>query len=165
MKGRGQVVLLVDFYARVGKSSELDDVIHVGMFGEGKCNASSSRLFSILNEVELVVCNGPEFTVELTSLKQKSIIDYIVTDYNLLQVSGSVQVDTMDMEKSDHFLVWMELGRTVKTAKQQKRVIKKWDIEQFQDEEVRQKYEEVLSVEVDGFQERVLQWKTQGLRG
>ena len=59
----------------------------------------------------------------------------------------------------------MELGRTVKTAKQQKRVIKKWDIEQFQDEEVRQKYEEALSVEVDGFQERVLQWKTQGLRG
>ena len=32
MKERGQVVLLGDFNARVGRSSELDDVI--GMFGE-----------------------------------------------------------------------------------------------------------------------------------
>ena len=147
----------------------LDDVI--GMFGEGKCNASGNRLISFLNEVELVVCNGREFTVEpqwtraRPSLKQKSIIDYIVTDSNLLQVSGSVQVDTVDIGKSDHFLVWMELGRTVKTTKQQKRVIKKWRIERFQDEEVRQKYQEALNVEVDGFQGRVRQWKTQGLRG
>ena len=118
-------------------------------------NASGNRLISFLNEVELVVCNGREFTVEQQwtrarpSLKQKSIIDYIVTDSNLLQVSGSLQVDTVDIGKSDHFLVWMELGRTtVKTTKQQKRVIKKWRIERFQDEEVRQKYLEALSVEV-----------------
>ncbi len=148
MKERGQVVLLGDCNARVGKSSELDDII--GMFGEGKCNASGNRLISFLNEVELVVCNGREFTVQpqwtraRTSLKQKSITDYIVTDFNLFQVSGSVQVDTVDIGKSDHFLVWMELGRTVKTTKQQKRVIKKWRIEWFQDEEVRQKYQEAL---------------------
>ena len=43
-------------------------------------------------------------------------IDYIVTDFNLLHVSGSVQVDTTDIGKSDHFLVWMELCRTVKTT-------------------------------------------------
>ena len=76
-----------------------------------------------------------------------------------------MQVDTVDIGKSDHFLVWMELGRTVKTTEQQKRVIKKWRNEWFQDEEVRQKYQEALSVEVDGFQGRVRQWKTQGLRG
>ena len=63
----------------------------------------------------------------------------------------------MDVEKSDLFLVWMELGRTVKTTKQQKRVIKKWRIKRFQDEEVRQKYQKAISVEVDGFQGRVLE--------
>ncbi len=99
----GQVVLLGDFNARVGKSSELDDVI--GMLGEGKCNASGNRLISFLNEAELVVCNGPQWTRARPSLKQKSIIDYIVTDSKLLQVSGSVQVDTVDIGKSDHFLV------------------------------------------------------------
>ena len=87
-------MLLGDFNASVRKSSDLDYVI--GMFGEGKCNASGNRLISFLTEVGLVVCNGCEFTVEpqwtraRPSLKQKSIIDYIV---NLLQVSGSVQVD------------------------------------------------------------------------
>ena len=54
--------------------------------------ASGNRLISFLNEVELAVCNGREFTVEpqwtraRPSLKQKSIIGYIVTDSNLLQV-------------------------------------------------------------------------------
>ena len=47
MKERGQVVLLGDFNASVGKSSKLDDVI--GMCGEGKCNASGNRLISFLS--------------------------------------------------------------------------------------------------------------------
>ena len=76
-----------------------------------------------------------------------------------------MQVDDTDIGKSDHFLVWMELGRTVKTAKQQKRVIKKWRIERFQEEEVRQQYQEALSVEVEVFQERIQTRKHQGLRG
>ena len=42
---KGQVVLLGDFNARLGKP--LDDVM--GMFGEGKCNASGNRLISFLN--------------------------------------------------------------------------------------------------------------------
>ena len=44
-------------------------------------------------------------------------------------------------------------------------MIKKWRTEWFQDEEVRQKYQEALSVEVEGFQARVHVWKAQGLRG
>ena len=44
-------------------------------------------------------------------------------------------------------------------------MIKIWRIERFQDKEARQKYQEALSGEVDGFQGRVRQWKTQGLRG
>ena len=44
-------VILGDFNARLGKP--LDDVM--GMFGEGKCNASGNRLISFLNEVELLI--------------------------------------------------------------------------------------------------------------
>ena len=61
-KQKGKVVLLGDFNARVGKSSQVDDVI--GMFGEDTCNASSNKLISFLNEVELVVCNGRKLVVE-----------------------------------------------------------------------------------------------------
>ena len=72
------MVLLGDFNARVGRSVEVDDVI--GMFGEDTCNASGNRSISLLNEVEVVVCNGrkfmlePEWTRVRPSLKQKSII-------------------------------------------------------------------------------------------
>ena len=44
-------------------------------------------------------------------------------------------------------------------------MIEKWRIERFQDKEARQKYQEALSGEVDGFQGRVRQWKKRGLRG
>ena len=56
------------------------------MFGEDACNATGNRLISFLNEVELVVCIGrklvvePEWTGVRPSLKQKSIIDYVITD-------------------------------------------------------------------------------------
>ena len=86
-KQKGKVGLLGDFNARVGRSSEVENVI--GMFGEETFNASGKKLISFLNEVELVVCNGrklviePEWTRVRPSLKQKSIIDYIVTDGDL----------------------------------------------------------------------------------
>ena len=75
-KQKGKIVLLGDFNARVGKSSQVDEVI--GMFGEETCNASGHKLIFFMNEVELVVCNGrklvlePEGTRVRPSLKQKS---------------------------------------------------------------------------------------------
>ena len=81
---KGRVVLLGDFNARVGKSTDVDDVI--GIFGEDTCNRSGNKLISFLNELELVICNGrrcvsePEWTRVRPSLDQKSVIDYIITD-------------------------------------------------------------------------------------
>ena len=106
-KQKGKVVLLGDFNARVGKSSEVDDVI--GMFGEETCNASGNKLISFLNEVELVACNDrklvvePEWTRARPSLKQKSIIDYIIMDGDSRKASGDVHEDSSDIGCSDHF--------------------------------------------------------------
>ena len=41
----------------MGRSTDVDDVI--GMFGEETCNASG-----LLNEVELVICNGRKLVSE-----------------------------------------------------------------------------------------------------
>ena len=68
----------------VYRSVQINDVI--GMFGVDMRNAIGNRLLSFLNEVELMICNGrkvvsePEWTIVRPSLKQKSIIDYIITD-------------------------------------------------------------------------------------
>ena len=76
-KGKGGVTWWFQCY-RLGRSAEVDDVI--GTFGEDACTASGNRLVSLLNEVEMVVCNGrkfvlePEWTRVRPSLKQKSII-------------------------------------------------------------------------------------------
>ena len=91
-KGKGKVVLQGDFNARVGRSLQLYDVI--GLFGEDMRNASGNRLLYFFNEVELMICNGrnfvsePEWTRLRPSLKQNSIIDYIITDAQLLEVSA-----------------------------------------------------------------------------
>ena len=152
---KGQVVLLGDFNARVGRSVEVDDVI--GMFGEDTCNASGNRLISFLNEVELVVCNGrklvvePEWTRVRPSLKQKSIIDYVIADAQLMAVSGDVHVDTTDIGCSDHFLVWVELGRAAKNSKKGKHVIRRWRLDRFGDDEVKLRYQNGLRAEVHGF--------------
>ena len=45
----------------------------------------------------------------------------IITDAQLLEVSGNVHVDGTDIGSSDHLLVWMELGRASKTSKKRKR--------------------------------------------
>ena len=156
-KQKGKVVLLGDFNARVGKSVEVDDVI--GMFGEETCNASGNRLVSFLNEVELLACNSrklvtePEWTRVRPSLKQKSIIDYIITDEPLMKILGDVQVDSTDIGCSDHYLVWMELGMSGKFNKKRKRVIRRWRLDRFELEDVRLSYQKAPEAEVKGFSE------------
>ena len=66
----------------------------------------------------------PEWTRIRPGLKQKSIIDYIITDMQMLKKSGKLCVDTTDIGISDHFLLWLELGRLTKRHTKGKRVIK-----------------------------------------
>ena len=40
-----------------------------------------------------------------------------------MKASGYVHVDSMDIECSDHYLVWMDLGRMTKTTMKAKHVI------------------------------------------
>ena len=59
-----------------------------------------------------------------------------------MAVSGNVHVDITDI---DHFLIWVELGRT---AKKGKRVIRRWCLDRFGDDE---RYQNGLRAEVHGF--------------
>ena len=115
-KEKGKVMLLGDFIARVGTASEIDEVI--GMFGEDTSNNNGEKLDSFLTEVDLVSCNGrtfvtePKWTCIRPGLKQKSIIDYIINDMQMLKKSGKLCVDRTDIGISDHLLLWLELYRT-----------------------------------------------------
>ena len=156
-------------YSRRKPSSELQNM---RIFGEDMHNASGNRLLSFLNEeVKLMICNGrklvsePEWTRLKPSLKQKSIIDFIITDAQLLEVSGNVHVDGTDIGSSDHFLVWMELGRATKTSKKRKRVIRKWHLDRFGDDEVKLSYQNALKAEVHRFSENIRSKVEIGMKG
>ena len=76
----------------------------------------------------------PEWRRLRPSLKQKSIIhvDYeVITDAQLMAVSGNLHID---IGCSDHFLVWVELGRT---ARNSKKVFRRWRLDRFGSDEVR----------------------------
>ena len=66
------------------------------------------------------------------SLKQKSIV---ITDAQLMAVSGNMHIDITDIGCSDHFLVLVELGRTAKNSKKGKHVIiiRRWHLDRFGD--------------------------------
>ena len=133
-------LFLGDFNAKVGTASEIDEVI--GMFG-GDSNNNGEKLVSFLTKIDLVFCNGctfvtePEWTCIRPGLKQKSIIDYIIiTDMQMLKNSGKLCVDRTDIGISDHFLLWLELGRLTKRHTKGKRVTKKWRLDKFYDKEI-----------------------------
>ena len=48
----------------------------------------------------------------------------------------------MDTRYSDHFLVWMELGRITNRSRKEKHVIKRWRLDTFTNEEVKLRYQE-----------------------
>ena len=61
--------------------------------------------------MKLVICNGrqlvlePEWNRARLSLDQKSGIEFIVKDMQLMRESAEVYVDSIDIGMSDHFLV------------------------------------------------------------
>ena len=65
-----------------------------------------------VNEVELVICNGRQFVLEpertrvRPSIDQKSVIDFIVTDVQLMRKSGEVNVDSTDIRS---FSCWVRV--------------------------------------------------------
>ena len=82
-----------------------------------------------------------------------------------MEALGEVNVDSTDLGCSDHFLVWMELGRATQSAKREKRVIRKWRLERFDDAEVKHRYCSALKDEVSGFVESISRLEQSGYRG
>ena len=92
----------------------------------------------------------------------KSIIDYVITDAQLMAVSGNVHVDTTDIGYSDHFLVRVELGRADKKVKH---VTRRWPLDRFGDDEVKLRYQNGLRAEVHGFSESIKRKVEGGMKG
>ena len=76
-----------------------------------------------------------------------------------------MHVDGIDIGSSDHFLVWMELDRATKTSKKRKRVIRRWRLDRFGDDEVKLSYQNALRAEVHRFLENITSKVERGIKG
>ena len=76
-----------------------------------------------------------------------------------MAVSGNVHVDTTDVGCSDHFLVWVELGRAAKNSKKGKH------LDRIGDDEVKLRYQNGLRAEVHGFSESIKRKVEGGMKG
>ena len=76
-----------------------------------------------------------------------------------------MHVDGTDIGSSDHFLVWMELSRATKTSKKRKRVIRRWRLDRFGDDEVKLSYQNALRAEVHRFSENIRSKVERGMKG
>ena len=74
-------------------------------------------------------------------------------------------MDGTDIGSSDHLLVWMELGRASKTSKKRKRVIRRWRLDRFGDDEVKLSYQSALMAEVHEFSESTKSKIERGMKG
>ena len=64
-----------------------------------------------------------------------------------MKASSDVFVDRMDVESSDHYLVWFELGRTFgRKRKKAKHILYKWRVDRLQDKAIRNKYQAELGL-------------------
>ena len=54
----------------------------------------------------------------------------------MLKTLGKLYVNRTDIGISDHFLLWLELGRLTKRHTKGKRVIKKLQLNRFDDKEI-----------------------------
>ena len=97
----------------------------------------------------------PEWARIRPGLKQKSIIDYIITDMQMLKTSGKLCVDRTDIGISDHFLLWLELGCLTKRRTKGKRAIKKWQLDKFDDKEIAIHHKKVLSIEESNLKQKL----------
>ena len=70
-----------------------------------------------------------------------------------------------DIGVSDHFLVWLELGRVAKSCRKQKRTIRKWRLDRFAEDGVKGKYCQALRAEVESFSDSIQEKVVQGMRG
>ena len=76
-----------------------------------------------------------------------------------------MHVDDTNIGSSDHFLVWMELSRATKTSKKRKRVIRRWYVDRFGDDEVKLRYQNALIAEVHGFSDGIMSKVEKGMKG
>ena len=134
---KGEVVMVGDFNARVGKASSRGQAI--GQHGEDKVNDNGVRTLNVLASNELMAlnrrreCDKPD---QRAIRNECSILDYILVDRGSTQIP-KLHGSAIDMGLTDHFLIWANTDRTRKVESKKQRNVFRWRVERLGDEGTR----------------------------
>ena len=149
---KGEVVMVGDFNARVGKASSRGQAI--GQHGEDKVNDNGVRTLKVLGSNELMAlnrrreCDKPD---QRAIRNEYSILDYILVDRGITQIP-KLHVSAIDIGSTDHFLIWANTDRTRKVESKKQRKVFRWRVERLGDEGTRGEFQKALtgSVNISG---------------
>jgi hypothetical protein len=148
-KGSECVILLGDFNARIGNSKTNAGYERVvGKFGEDTLNSNGKRLLDFCDFNGLAVTSSffkhkwiHRYTYVNESLDHKSIIDYIIIEQDKRQEVCDTRVFRGFTFGSDHYLLGAHLSvGKVCQAKRKKKIVHKFRVGKFKEEEVRARF-------------------------
>ncbi|XP_067001635.2 LINE-1 retrotransposable element ORF2 protein isoform X1 [Anabrus simplex] len=139
-----------DFNARVGNRTEGYERV-IDKCGEDmEANGNGKRLLDFCASMGLAVTNTffkhkaiHRYTWEARGTR--SIIDYILTDFEFRKSVRNVRVFRGFFDDTDHYLICSELSISRPKVEKVKSVCKRIRVENLQDEEIRQKYMDMIS--------------------
>ena len=128
------------------KKIDVDDVN--GMLGEDNCTSNGNLLIELLQNCNLMICNGrtllcdTHWTRVKSCLGHKSTIDCIITEKALIKAWSNFFLDRTIIGSSDHYLVWLELERKFSKGKKKAMLILyKWWVNRLQDKAIRNEHQ------------------------
>ena len=168
LRRMGDVFLVGDFNARVGKSNIASGNV-VGAFGEDTRNNSGELLIEFAKREGMILCNGrdSEKGVEFTRLGSdgsKSVLDYFICPEKIWN-EGSVKrvvvaQSANDFIGSDHRLVFAELEVRAPVKRNGKRVhVEPWKIRELRERQRHEK-EEILAEFSVALEEGMRDWES-----
>jgi len=153
----GQVILLGDFNARVGRAEFDGDII--GTYGEEITpNKNGTMLIQLLRNNNLATLNDrkqpqTQFTRKCPAKNEQSVIDYCIMDISAAILTPLTVCD-IDIAGTDHMLLHCDVYQ-IGAPRRNREAIRRWRLEKLEDPEIRKLYEQGIANEVDGYAQYV----------
>lgn len=143
-KTKGNIILMGDFNARVGRSAVIND--NISKFGEERKNRNGNMLIQFLRKNNLYSLNNrnterTEYTRYDKVTGERSVLDYIIVDQDMYEHFKYFEVIQEDL-LSDHYVLRATLNRCTEIGKTItcKKKIYKWRKDRITDPSVQEEF-------------------------
>lgn len=149
-QAKGDVIIMGDLNARVGRAAEADLEQLIGSHGEETRNDKGRRLLEVMKLHGLACVNGrKEGPVQYTRIQEKdgklekSVIDYVIMNSRLMRYARDTGVEECDIG-SDHRIVTASLQLNQNLQRRKRTTVIRWNTQKLQEEATVTRYQKEL---------------------